>query len=129
MSKFIGKDRIDASGEMIEGNKSVLEQAFTKDIDMPPSPLMLHTTQVDIDPSRLEIDISGADHPGLWFSVILSSMLSSFLVGSRITAKRCLAPDCRKFFLPNPRSHGQLYHSSTCRSRHNMQKRRSKLLS
>lgn len=38
----------------------------------------------------------------------------------------CAAPDCDKIFLPHPkRITAQKYHSKTCRSRHNMQKRRS----
>lgn len=37
---------------------------------------------------------------------------------------QCHAPDCDKWFFPSPHSHGQKYHVTTCRSRHNMQKRR-----
>ena len=38
--------------------------------------------------------------------------------------RECHAPDCDKIFFPASRGHGQLYHSTTCRSRHNMQKRK-----
>lgn len=44
---------------------------------------------------------------------------------ARHRLRRCEAPDCNKFFIPKPRSHGQIYHTRTCRSRHNMQKRRN----
>lgn len=44
----------------------------------------------------------------------------------RYSARSCAAPDCKKLFIRNwgSRAHGHIYHSTSCRSRHNMQRRR-----
>jgi len=70
-----------------------------------------------LDPSQIQIESPGMNHPALWLHAILGGMLSSYRDG-RIP-QRCLA--CPKYFLPYRRGgRAQKFHNPTCRSRYNM---------
>jgi len=73
---------------------------------------------------EIHLHTPSANHKSFWLSVIYEGMVTLSHRAGKIITRRCAAPDCRKYFVPTPHSHGQKYHSKTCRSRHNMQKLR-----
>lgn len=73
---------------------------------------------------KMHLHTHSADHRNFWLFVILDGMLISSCRGHEMAVRTCAAPDCGRYFVPASHAHGQKYHSTTCRSRHNMQKRR-----
>lgn len=68
-----------------------------------------------------QLHTTAADHKNFWLAVIYEEMITKSYGDSEIIVRQCAAPDCRKYFLPESRSHNQRYHNKTCRSRHHMQ--------
>jgi len=88
--------------------------------------------------ARAIIEADGWDQEKLKFSIGRLYGLLELLIEmdphfeafvQRYSARVCAAPDCEKVFAPvfQYRGNYQRYHSKSCRSRHNMQKRRGKV--
>ncbi len=122
---------IDSKAIMLRPRKSVTtqeeaERAITGDVSLPDTFFTFTKEMVQEDGEVLferHLHTPGARHKTFWLSIVYEGMLAS---SYKDQIRRCQAPDCRLYFLPTPHSRGQLYHSASCRSRHNMQKRRQR---
>ena len=133
MRETIDQDRADVIKALVRSrDKDELSRAketITKGIHVPPLRLTIDVVNTGLsginagESNQMQLHTPEADHPNFWLAVILGGMLSSCKDG-KINVRRCAAPDCQKYFVPYPRGRAQKYHSSTCRNRHNTQKRR-----
>jgi len=75
-----------------------------------------------------ELYIPSCIHPNFWLSVIKEGMITQSydIEGGQIMVKRCAGKDCRRYFVPAYRSHGQEYHSKSCHKKHYMKAYRKK---
>jgi len=91
---------------------------------LPPYPRKI--TAVGDGSGKYKLEIPEAQNPFFWLSIIGEGLILHRIKYDEIKIRKCEAPDCRKYFLPDPRGHGQKYHDVSCQNRHYMQKRRKK---
>ena len=98
-----------------------VEEIITKGAAIPPLFFTMVTELYEENGKysrRLQLHTPAVNHPSFWLSIIHEGMLISSCWNGKIIARRCAAPDCRKYFIPHPRNRSQMYHSRTCRNRH-----------
>jgi hypothetical protein len=97
------------------------------DIPLPSYTYIFAFTQSPITPDSpyiLQLQIPSSNHRNFWLSVIVGGMFLCYREQPGIFVRRCVAPDCQKYFIPADRSHDQQFHSKTCQKRHYMRKYR-----
>lgn len=113
---------------------SEAEQILTRGADIPPSFFTMVTKPIE-QPSgkysmerqlELHLPTAAADHRNLWLSIIVEGMTILAYKDGEITARRCAAEGCGKFFVPTSRGHAQKYHSKACQNREYMRKWRNR---
>jgi len=106
------------------------ERILTGGALIPPLSFTVIPALVQVDgrsSEQLQLYTPAARHPRFWLSIIYEGTIMAYdLANHEITVRRCEAPDCRKYFVPAYRSHGQRYHSKACQNRDYMRKRRNK---
>ena len=112
------------------GDPDQIREILTKGAYIPPESFTIGLEWPDQDNQEygylVSLHTPGINQPNFWLSIIYTGMTTQSYNPEKdaIIVRRCEAPDCRKYFLPAPHGRGQRYHSKSCRSRHNMQKRR-----
>ena len=130
MVRYIGEEPPRRTRKQKE-ERSRAEDILKRGADIPPVSFTMGLQPIDEYDEEYtyiaNLHTPSAGHRNFWLSIIMDGMVTLSCNHERgeIMVRRCAAPDCRKYFVPTSRSHGQKYHSTTCRSRHNMQMRRS----
>lgn len=103
---------------------SEAEAAITNGAHIPRVSFTTGIELVEEDGERYQlaqIHTPAANHKNFWLAVIYERFVTASYNDGKITVRLCAAPDCLKYFVPEPRSHNQRYHSKRCRNRHHMQ--------
>lgn len=109
------QERQDAAEETLTGGAILPDLFFT---------ILPHLEKVDggYHDEGAELYAPSCTHPNFWLSVIKEGMITQSydIEGGQIVVKRCAGKDCRRYFVPTYRSHGQEYHSKSCHKKHYM---------